>query len=87
MWEVMSFGERPYWDMSNQDVSVPWSHQAFLNVLSLGIWGREWGPQRAHHCWVLEAQNRVVSVSKTFIQHIWSQKDTEEEGRVGKLLI
>lgn len=23
MWEVMSFGERPYWDMSNQDVSVP----------------------------------------------------------------
>lgn len=21
MWEVMSFGERPYWDMSNQDVS------------------------------------------------------------------
>lgn len=23
MWEVMSFGERPYWDMSNQDVSAP----------------------------------------------------------------
>ena len=23
MWEVMSYGERPYWDMSNQDVS-PW---------------------------------------------------------------
>lgn len=23
MWEVMSFGERPYWDMSNQDVSGP----------------------------------------------------------------
>lgn len=22
MWEVMSFGERPYWDMSNQDVSI-----------------------------------------------------------------
>lgn len=22
MWEVMSFGERPYWDMSNQDVSA-----------------------------------------------------------------
>ncbi|NXV57072.1 EPHB3 protein, partial [Molothrus ater] len=20
MWEVLSFGERPYWDMSNQDV-------------------------------------------------------------------
>ena len=22
MWEVMSYGERPYWDMGNQDVSV-----------------------------------------------------------------
>lgn len=21
MWEVMAFGERPYWDMSSQDVS------------------------------------------------------------------
>ena len=31
MWEVISYGERPYWEMSNQDVSVPiplylWSH-------------------------------------------------------------
>lgn len=23
MWEVMSYGERPYWDMSHQDVSPP----------------------------------------------------------------
>lgn len=23
MWEVMSYGERPYWEMSNQDVSRP----------------------------------------------------------------
>nr|XP_025845281.1 ephrin type-B receptor 3-like [Vulpes vulpes] len=22
MWEVMSYGERPYWDMTNQDVSI-----------------------------------------------------------------
>lgn len=22
MWEVMSYGERPYWDMSNQDVGL-----------------------------------------------------------------
>ena len=22
MWEVMSYGERPYWEMSNQDVSM-----------------------------------------------------------------
>lgn len=27
MWEVMSFGERPYWDMSNQDVSVYENHR------------------------------------------------------------
>lgn len=29
MWEVMSYGERPYWDMSNQDVS---SYGLFANV-------------------------------------------------------
>lgn len=32
MWEVMSYGERPYWEMSNQDVS-------FL-VLTVGVNGR-----------------------------------------------
>jgi serine/threonine protein kinase len=36
MWEVMSFGERPYWDMSNQDVSVLLS---YLGILSPGIQG------------------------------------------------
>lgn len=36
MWEVMSFGERPYWDMSNQDVSVPQSYEAFLEWPHLG---------------------------------------------------
>lgn len=42
MWEVMSFGERPYWDMSNQDVSIPWSHQPALECLGswdVGRWG------------------------------------------------
>lgn len=40
MWEVMSFGERPYWDMSNQDVSVPQSYQAFLECpLTWWPWG------------------------------------------------
>lgn len=37
MWEVMSFGERPYWDMSNQDVRkqhqiIPFLKEIF-NVL------------------------------------------------------
>lgn len=27
MWEVMSYGERPYWEMSNQDVSITGSHK------------------------------------------------------------
>lgn len=36
MWEVMSFGERPYWDMSNQDVSVCnhlKSHEFLLSLI------------------------------------------------------
>lgn len=36
MWEVMSYGERPYWDMSNQDVSCP------LLLME----------QLAHHLWL-----------------------------------
>lgn len=39
MWEVMSYGERPYWDMSNQDVSVPWG---------AGSYGMHMGAQVAH---------------------------------------
>ncbi|KAI6063080.1 Ephrin type-B receptor 3 [Aix galericulata] len=35
MWEVMSYGERPYWDMSNQDVSA---HR--------GAGGARQGPER-----------------------------------------
>ena len=39
MWEVMSFGERPYWDMSNQDVSVS------------GTWLLQPLPQGSHRPW------------------------------------
>lgn len=36
MWEVMSYGERPYWDMSNQDVSLPLGlPRPFLSLSSL----------------------------------------------------
>ena len=31
MWEVMSYGERPYWDMSNQDVSSTHAFTLFFN--------------------------------------------------------
>lgn len=30
MWEVMSYGERPYWDMTNQDVSLQDMGRALL---------------------------------------------------------
>lgn len=43
MWEVMSFGERPYWDMSNQDVSISWSHQPALKCLVSWAVGRRGG--------------------------------------------
>ncbi len=32
MWEVMSYGERPYWDMSNQDVR---KNSTFLLLISV----------------------------------------------------
>lgn len=38
MWEVMSYGERPYWEMSNQDVSATNSQIAIFvsrNTLAL----------------------------------------------------
>ncbi|NXK65304.1 EPHAA protein, partial [Sylvietta virens] len=51
MWEVMSYGERPYWDMSHQDVlkavedgfrlPAPASCQPALHQLMLSCWQRE----------------------------------------------
>uniref|UniRef100_A0A8C5LSH0 receptor protein-tyrosine kinase n=1 Tax=Leptobrachium leishanense TaxID=445787 RepID=A0A8C5LSH0_9ANUR len=51
MWEVMSFGERPYWDMSNQDVinaieqdyrlPAPPDCPTALHQLMLDCWQRE----------------------------------------------
>uniref|UniRef100_UPI00398EA2A9 ephrin type-B receptor 1 isoform X2 n=1 Tax=Pristiophorus japonicus TaxID=55135 RepID=UPI00398EA2A9 len=51
MWEVMSFGERPYWDMSNQDVinaieqdyrlPPPMDCPATLHQLMLDCWQKD----------------------------------------------
>ncbi|KAI4895702.1 hypothetical protein NFI96_030696, partial [Prochilodus magdalenae] len=51
MWEVMSFGERPYWDMGNQDVikaiedgfrlPAPLNCPASLHQLMLDCWQKE----------------------------------------------
>ncbi|NWS46272.1 EPHA7 protein, partial [Probosciger aterrimus] len=53
MWEVMSYGERPYWDMSNQDVikaieegyrlPAPMDCPAGLHQLMLDCWQKERG--------------------------------------------
>ncbi|NXO05607.1 EPHAA protein, partial [Rhinopomastus cyanomelas] len=57
MWEVMSYGERPYWDMSNQDVMkavedgfrlpAPANCQPPLHQLMLRCWHRD-RSQRPH---------------------------------------
>ncbi|KAL0962460.1 hypothetical protein UPYG_G00340260 [Umbra pygmaea] len=51
MWEVMSYGERPYWDMANQDVikaiedgfrlPAPLSCPAHIHQLMLDCWQKE----------------------------------------------
>ncbi|NXD66748.1 EPHA6 protein, partial [Eolophus roseicapillus] len=51
MWEVMSYGERPYWEMSNQDVILsieegyrlpaPMGCPASLHQLMLHCWQKE----------------------------------------------
>ncbi|XP_042194398.1 ephrin type-A receptor 7 [Callorhinchus milii] len=51
MWEMMSYGERPYWDMSNQDVikaveegfrlSAPMNCPSRLHQLMLECWQKE----------------------------------------------
>ncbi|XP_032901367.1 ephrin type-A receptor 10 [Amblyraja radiata] len=51
MWEVMSYGERPYWDMSNQDVikaveegfrlSAPMNCPSRLHQLMLECWQKD----------------------------------------------
>lgn len=33
MWEIMSYGERPYWEMSNQDVSTMLHFFVFIYFL------------------------------------------------------
>lgn len=44
MWEVLAYGERPYWNMTNRDVSAgPW-----LGRGSVGPWGA--GQPQAQHC-------------------------------------
>ncbi|XP_008303763.1 ephrin type-B receptor 4-like [Stegastes partitus] len=69
MWEVMSYGERPYWDMSNQDVinaieqdyrlPPPPDCPASLHVLMLDCWQKE-RANRPRFCDVVAALDRLI---------------------------
>uniref|UniRef100_A0A8D2ZV02 receptor protein-tyrosine kinase n=1 Tax=Scophthalmus maximus TaxID=52904 RepID=A0A8D2ZV02_SCOMX len=69
MWEVMSYGERPYWDMSNQDVinaieqdyrlPPPPECPASLHTLMLDCWQKE-RANRPRFCDVVAALDRLI---------------------------
>ncbi|RVE60924.1 hypothetical protein OJAV_G00185550 [Oryzias javanicus] len=69
MWEVMSYGERPYWDMSNQDVinaieqdyrlPPPPECPASLHALMLDCWQKE-RANRPRFCDVVSALDRLI---------------------------
>lgn len=69
MWEVMSFGERPYWDMSNQDVinaieqdyrlPPPPECPASLHQLMLDCWQKE-RASRPRFCAIVSALDRLI---------------------------
>ncbi|KAM6892562.1 ephrin type-B receptor 4b-like, partial [Xenentodon cancila] len=69
MWEVMSYGERPYWDMSNQDVinaieqdyrlPPPPDCPVSLHSLMLDCWQKE-RANRPRFCDVVAALDRLI---------------------------
>uniref|UniRef100_UPI003AAB6E44 ephrin type-B receptor 4b-like n=1 Tax=Centroberyx gerrardi TaxID=166262 RepID=UPI003AAB6E44 len=69
MWEVMSYGERPYWDMSNQDVinaieqdyrlPPPPDCPSSLHSLMLDCWQKE-RANRPRFCAVVSALDRLI---------------------------
>ncbi|XP_032437831.1 ephrin type-B receptor 4b-like isoform X2 [Xiphophorus hellerii] len=69
MWEVMSYGERPYWDMSNQDVinaieqdyrlPPPPDCPAALHSLMLDCWQTE-RANRPRFCHIVSGLDRLI---------------------------
>ncbi|XP_051250657.1 ephrin type-B receptor 4b isoform X2 [Dicentrarchus labrax] len=69
MWEVMSYGERPYWDMSNQDVinaieqdyrlPPPPDCPSSLHALMLDCWQKE-RANRPRFCDVVASLDRLI---------------------------
>ncbi|XP_069775893.1 ephrin type-B receptor 4-like [Narcine bancroftii] len=69
MWEVMSFGERPYWDMSNQDVinaieqdyrlPPPTGCPSSLHQLMLDCWQKDRG-SRPRFVHIVSSLDRLI---------------------------
>ncbi|XP_077062821.1 ephrin type-B receptor 4a isoform X2 [Siphateles boraxobius] len=82
MWEVMSFGERPYWDMSNQDVinaieqdyrlPPPPDCPTYLHQLMLDCWQKERTARPRF--------SNIVSALDKLIRNPASLKITAQEG-------
>ncbi|XP_062842969.1 ephrin type-A receptor 8 [Trichomycterus rosablanca] len=69
MWEVMSYGERPYWNLTNRDViksveegyrlPAPMSCPASLHTLMLDCWQRE-RSDRPRFCQIVTVLDKLI---------------------------
>ncbi|KAF7696391.1 hypothetical protein HF521_006485 [Silurus meridionalis] len=83
MWEVMSFGERPYWDMSNQDVinaieqdyrlPRPPDCPAPLHQLMLDCWQKE-RASRPRFCDLVNSLDKLIR-NPASLKHIAHSQD------------
>uniref|UniRef100_A0A8C5F045 receptor protein-tyrosine kinase n=1 Tax=Gouania willdenowi TaxID=441366 RepID=A0A8C5F045_GOUWI len=91
MWEVMSYGERPYWEMSNQDVILsidegyrlpaPMGCPVTLHQLMLHCWQKEWS-QRPRFNEVLSFLDKLTinpSSLLTLVNDVQSYSHSPEE--------
>uniref|UniRef100_A0A667WW25 Ephrin type-A receptor 6 n=1 Tax=Myripristis murdjan TaxID=586833 RepID=A0A667WW25_9TELE len=91
MWEVMSYGERPYWEMSNQDVILsieegyrlpaPMGCPVALHQLMLHCWQKERG-QRPHFSDILTFLEKLIhnpSSLLTLVNDVQSFPESPED--------
>uniref|UniRef100_A0A3Q3EF92 receptor protein-tyrosine kinase n=1 Tax=Kryptolebias marmoratus TaxID=37003 RepID=A0A3Q3EF92_KRYMA len=101
MWEVMSYGERPYWEMSNQDVILsieegyrlpaPIGCPVILHQLMLHCWQKEWG-QRPHFNDILSFLDKLIinpssmlTLVNDAMRYVFSQYDNAIKTSKGML--
>uniref|UniRef100_A0A8C8DFU0 receptor protein-tyrosine kinase n=1 Tax=Oryzias sinensis TaxID=183150 RepID=A0A8C8DFU0_9TELE len=63
-WEVMSYGERPYWDMSNQDVSHPSACVSFFGCVPPLLPAMILAPWISLHCFIAFVFQTVIRLFK-----------------------